>query len=123
VLSHVQILLSEEVLQALVIDIDITLIYDQIVSPDLYGMHNSGKLKIVGQVALLMVLELLGHIGNDSSTLHQNTAKPLSRCITIDHEVFLDIEQGKNRSGGELLFQSLEAVLALGHPFKLISLL
>jgi hypothetical protein len=55
--------------------------------------------------------------------LHQNTAKPLSRCITIDHEVFLDIEQGKNRSGGELLFQSLEAVLALEHPFKLISLL
>jgi hypothetical protein len=54
-------------------------------------MHNSGKLKIVSRVALLMVLELSGRIGNDSSTLHQNTAKSLSRCITIDHEVFLDI--------------------------------
>jgi hypothetical protein len=86
-------------------------------------MHNSGKLKIVSQVALLMILQLLGCIGNDSFALHQNTTKSLSRCIIIDHEVFLDIGQGKNRSDGKLLFQSLEAMLALGRPFKLISLL
>jgi len=86
-------------------------------------MHNSGKLKIVGRVALLMVLQLSGCIGNDSPTLHQNATQSLSGCITIDYEVFLDIGQGKNRSGGKLLFQSLEAVLTLGRPFKLISLL
>ena len=86
-------------------------------------MHNSGKLKIVGRVALLMVLQLSGRIGNDSPTLHQNATQSLSGCITIDYEVFLDIEQGKNRSGGKLLFQSLEVVLALWRPFKLISLL
>jgi hypothetical protein len=86
-------------------------------------MHNSGKLKILGWVALLMVLQLSGRIGNESSTLHQNTAVSLSGCITIDHEVFLDIGQGKNKSGGKLLFQSLEVVLILGHPFKLISVL
>jgi hypothetical protein len=55
--------------------------------------------------------------------LHQNIAKSLSGCITIDHEVFLDIRQGKNKCGGKLLFQSLEVVLALRCPFKLISLL
>jgi hypothetical protein len=86
-------------------------------------MHNSDKLKIVSWVALLMVLQLSGHIGNDSSTLHQNTAKSLSGCITIDHEVFLDIQPGKDMCGGKLLFQSLEAVLTLRRPFKLISLL
>jgi hypothetical protein len=67
-------------------------------------MHNNGKLKIMGWVALLVVLKLSGRMGNDSSTLHQNIAESLSRCITIDHEVFLDIGQGKNRSGGKLLF-------------------
>jgi hypothetical protein len=86
-------------------------------------MHNSGKLKIVSRVALLMVLQLSGRIGNDSSTLSQNTTKSLSGCITIDHEVFPIIGQGKDRCGGKLLFQSLEAVLALRRPFKLISLL
>jgi hypothetical protein len=86
-------------------------------------MHNCSKLKVVGLVALLMVLQLSRHIGDDSSTLHQNTVESLSGCITIDHEVFLDIGQGKNRSGGKLLFQSLETMLALGCPFKLISLL
>jgi hypothetical protein len=86
-------------------------------------MHNSGKLKIMSWVALLMVRQLLGCIGNDSATLHQNTAKSLSGCITIDHKVFLDIGQGKNMSGGKLLFQSREAMLALEHPFKIISIL
>jgi hypothetical protein len=67
-------------------------------------MHNSDKLKIMGWVALLMVLQLLGRIGNDSSALHQNTAESLSRCITIDHKFFLNVRQCKNRSGGKLLF-------------------
>jgi hypothetical protein len=41
----------------------------------------------MSRVALLMVLQLMGHTGNDSLILHQNTAKSLSGCITIDHEV------------------------------------
>jgi hypothetical protein len=86
-------------------------------------MHNCSKLKVVGQVALLMVLQLSGRIGNDSPTLHQNIAQSLSGCIRIDHEVFLDIRQGKNRSGGKLLFQSLEAMLTLGCALKPIGLL
>jgi hypothetical protein len=106
-----------------VIGIDITFISNQVVPPDLQGMHNCNKLKVMSRVALLMVLQLSGHIGNDSLTLHQNATQSLSRCITIDHEVFLDIRQGKNRSGGKLLFQSLEAVLTLECPLKLIGLL
>jgi hypothetical protein len=86
-------------------------------------MHNSGKLKIMGWVVFLMVLQLSGRIGNESSILHQNTAESLSGCITIDHKVFLNVRQCKNRSGGKLLFQSLEAMLSLRRPFKLISLL
>jgi hypothetical protein len=84
--------------------VNITLIPDQVVSLDLQGVHYNGKLKIVGRVALLMVLQLSRCIGNDSPTLHQYATKSLSRSITIDHEVFPDIRQGKNRSGGKLLF-------------------
>jgi hypothetical protein len=47
----------------------------------------------------------------------------VSGCITIDHEVLSDISQGRNRSGGKLLFQSLESELTLGCPLKLIGLL
>jgi hypothetical protein len=77
-------------------------------------MHNRCKLTVMGQVALLMVLQLSGCISYDSPTLHQNTTKSLSRGITIDHEVFLDARQGKHRSSGELLFQGPE-VAFLGH--------
>jgi hypothetical protein len=34
-LSHIQILLGEEVLQTLVIGVDVTFVPDQVVSPDL----------------------------------------------------------------------------------------
>jgi hypothetical protein len=77
----------------------------------------------MSQVTLFMVLQLIGRVGNDSPILHQNRTKSLSRCITIDHEVLSDIRQGKNRSGGKLLFQSLETKLTLGCPLKLIGLL
>jgi hypothetical protein len=105
------------------IGVNVTFVPDQVVSPDLQGMHNRCKLKVVGQVALLMVLQLSGCISYDSPTLHQNTTKSLSRGITIDHEVFLDARQGKHRSSGELLFQGLEALLVLGRPLKLVGLL
>jgi hypothetical protein len=77
----------------------------------------------MSRVTLLMVLQLMGCVGNDSSILHQNTTKSLSGCITIDHEVLSDIRQGKNRSGGKFLFQSLETELTLGCPLEFIGLL
>ena len=39
-LPHVQIFLSKEVLQVLVVGVDITLVPDQVVSPNLQGVHN-----------------------------------------------------------------------------------
>ena len=122
-LSHVQILLGKEVLQALVIYVDAVFVPNQIVSPNLQGMHNSCKLMVMGRVALLMVLQLAGCISYDSPILHQNTAKSLYGCIIIDHEVLLNVGQHEHRSGGKLVFQGLEALLTLGCPLKLIGLL
>jgi hypothetical protein len=52
--------LGEEVLQALVIGVDVTFVPHQVVSLDLQGMHNSCKFKVMGQVALLIILQMAG---------------------------------------------------------------
>ena len=75
------------------IGVDVTFVPDQIVSLDLQGVHNSYKLKIMGRVALLMVLQLAGSISYNSHILHQNTAESLSGHIIIDHKVLLNVRQ------------------------------
>jgi hypothetical protein len=77
----------------------------------------------MGRVVLLMVLQLSGTISYDSPILHQNIAKSLSGGIIVDHEVLLDIKQGKHRSGGKLLIQGLEALLVLWRLLKIVGLL
>jgi hypothetical protein len=76
-----------------VIGVDVTFVPDQVVSLDLQGMHNSCKFKVMGQVALLIILQMAGSTSYNSPILHQNIAKSLSRCITIDHEVLLNVRQ------------------------------
>jgi predicted nucleic acid-binding protein len=76
-----------------VIYVNVTFVPDQVVPPNLQGMHHNSKFKVMGQVALLMVLQLLGYISYDSPILHENIAKSLSGCITIDHEVLLNVRQ------------------------------
>ena len=56
-------------------------------------MHNSYKLKIMGRVALLMVLQLVGSISYNSPILHQDTTESLSVHMTIDHKVMLNVRQ------------------------------
>ena len=75
------------------ISVDIAFVLDQVVSLDLQGMHNSCKFKVMGWVALLMVLQLAGSISYNSPIQHQNTTKSLSRCITMDHKVLLNVRQ------------------------------
>ena len=69
-LPHVQIFLSEEVLQVLVVGVDITLVPNQVVSPNLQGMHNGFLLKIMGRVTLFVLFQLAGCLSNDFPILH-----------------------------------------------------
>ena len=73
--------------------VDVTFVPDQIVSLDLQGVHNSYKLKIMGRVALLVVLQLAGSKSYNSPILHQNTTESLSGHIIIDHKVLLNVSQ------------------------------
>ena len=73
--------------------VDVAFVPNQIVPLDLQGVHNNCKLKVMGRVALLMVLQLSRCISYDSPILHQNIAKSLSEWIKIDHEVLLNVRQ------------------------------
>ena len=75
------------------IDVDVTFIPNQIVSLDLQGVHNSCNVKVMGRVALLLVLQLAGSISYNSPILHQNIAESLSGRIIIDHKVLLNVRQ------------------------------
>ena len=75
------------------ISVDVIFVPNQIVSLDLQLVHNSYKLKVMGRVPLLMVLQLAGNISYNPPILHQNTVEPLFGCITIDHKVLLNVRQ------------------------------
>jgi hypothetical protein len=76
-----------------VICVDVTLVAYQIVYTYLQGVHNSCKFKVMGRVALLMVLQLSRAICYDPPILHQDTTKSLSESIAIDHEVLPNLKQ------------------------------
>src|SRR4051794_35108396 len=57
-LPHIQLLLSKNVLEALMIGIQLTHVAYQIVVPCLEGMYHSGKLEVMGRVILLMGTKL-----------------------------------------------------------------
>jgi hypothetical protein len=49
-LSHIQLLLGEDILKALVVGVDLATVSHKIVSPCLDGMDNSGKLEVMSRV-------------------------------------------------------------------------
>ena len=76
------------------VGIDFTLISDQIMSPNLKGMHYDCKFQIMGWIILLMRPEMAGSICNNFSVLHQYTTQSLSGCITIDDKIPMNVRQG-----------------------------
>jgi hypothetical protein len=54
-LPYIQLILCEEILEALMIGVNVTLVADQIVPPNLESMNNCGKLKVMCGVVHLMI--------------------------------------------------------------------
>ena len=73
------------------IRIYLTLISDQIMSPNFKGVHYSCKFQIMSWIILLMRPELTGSIRNDFPVLHQYTTQSLSKCITIDDKIPMNV--------------------------------
>jgi hypothetical protein len=57
-LSHVQIIMSKKVLQALVVGEDMSHIPKKIMPPGTQGMNHSGQFKIMSGIVLFMRAEL-----------------------------------------------------------------
>jgi hypothetical protein len=76
--------LGEDIFEALMVSVNITLGTHKMMSPDLESMNNCYQFKIVGWVALFVISECSGCISNDPVVLHKNTTKASSRSITVD---------------------------------------
>jgi len=83
-LPHIQICLREDILEALMVRIDITLGSHKMLSPDLKCMNHGCKLKIMSGVILFMIPKCTGGIYNYSVVLHKYTTNSDARSITID---------------------------------------
>src|SRR5688500_6323213 len=83
-LSHVQICLSENVLETLVISVDVTVSSHQVVSPYLKSMNYSCQFQIMCRVVLFMGPKCPRSISNHSVLLHQDTSQTSTRSITIN---------------------------------------
>src|SRR5438105_3242279 len=74
-------------------------------------------------IILLVALQLMRSICHDSSFLHQNAAKADTGSITIDVEIFMDIQLSKDGSSCEVSLQSLKGHLTFIGPLKFDPLL
>jgi hypothetical protein len=112
-LTHVQISLSENVLQALVVSEDMNYIPQKIVPPCPQGKDNSSQLKIMRGIVLFIMTQLSWGIRNHSPVLHKNTTKPSSRCITINIKGLGDVWLCQHKRCSQQLLQCLKCFITL----------
>jgi hypothetical protein len=86
-LSHIQLFLGEEILQARMICVDLTLLTVQVMFPNLKGKNDGRQFEIVSQVVWL-VAKFLWHIHYYLVALHNHTPQSFLRGVTVDCKVF-----------------------------------
>ncbi|KAJ0570790.1 hypothetical protein HanHA300_Chr05g0182121 [Helianthus annuus] len=72
---HVQFLLVEDVLEALMVGEDHTFSTIKVVSPNLQCKNDCTKFEVVGSIVFLMNFELSRCVSNNLVTLHKDTTK------------------------------------------------
>jgi hypothetical protein len=77
----------------------------------------------MGRIILLVGFELAGSIRHYFPILHKDTSQPLSRCITIDDKIPLNVWQSQHRGCCQSSFQLLKAFLTRLSPVELLLLL
>jgi hypothetical protein len=113
-LTHVQIGLSEKVLQALVVDEDMSHVPKKIMPPGTQDRNHSGQLKIMSGIVLFMQAQLMRRVCNHATFLHEDTTKPNARCITSNIKGLCDVRLCQHRRCSQQLLQGLERFITLG---------
>src|SRR5688572_2034991 len=120
-LPKVEILLSEYVLQALMIRVYLALSSHNVASPNLKCMHNCCQLQVMSGVVQFMLTQLTRCIGDHMSFLHEHTSKSLATCFTINVKSLLQIWHNQYWWRHQSLLQLIKAFLALLIPLEFSS--
>ena len=90
----------------------------KVMPPYFQGKNHYYQFQIMAMVINLMLLKLLGSIGNYSTVLHQDAIRSLSRCITEKDVSTSNGRKSENWSRDETILQLLEILFTLVVPFK-----
>src|SRR3954465_9593946 len=69
-LAEIQIRLSEQVLQALVVGVDLATITKEVMSPQLQGINYSCQFEVMGWIFVFVSTQLMRAISNHATLLH-----------------------------------------------------
>src|SRR3954471_9374299 len=115
-LPKVEIRLSEDILQTLVIGKDFTTVAQQVMPPYFQRKDNCCEFEVMSRIVDLMRLQLTRGISNNLFLLHKDRTQSLQRGVTEYLERLRGIRRNQDWSGGELLFECLKACLTCRSP-------
>src|SRR3954463_13287149 len=115
-LPKVEIRLSEDILQTLVIRKDFTTVAQQVMPPYFQSKNNCCEFEVMCRIVDLMRLQLTRGISNNLFLLHKDRTQSLQRGVTEYLERLRCIRRNQDWCGSELLFECLEACVTCRSP-------
>src|SRR3954469_11540637 len=106
-LAEIQVWMSKQVLQTLVVGVYLATITDEVVSPHLQCINHCCQFEIMRWIIFFVRTQLTRDISNHFALLHKDTTKSLTRCVAVYHEVLLGIRRSKQWWRSELVLESL----------------
>src|SRR3954462_13924679 len=115
-LPKVEIRLSEDILQTLVIGKDFTTVAQQVMPPYFQSKDNCCELEVMCRIVDLMRLQLSRGISNNLFFLHKDFTQSLQRGVTEYLERLRCVRRNQDWCGSELLFECPKACLTCRSP-------
>src|SRR3954464_14270605 len=115
-LPKVEIRLSEDILQTLVIRKYFTTVAQQVMPPYFQSKNNCCEFEVMCRIVDIMRLQLSRGISNNLFFLHKDRTQSLQRGVTEYLERLRGIRRNQDWCGSELLFECLTSSLTCRSP-------
>lgn len=115
-LPEVEIGLSEDILEALMIGENVHLSAQQEMSPCDQCMNDGCQFQVMCRIVPLIRLQLLRGVSHNFLLLHQDSTETLQRSITKDLVWFGFVWRSEDWSSHELLLECIESHITLRRP-------
>src|SRR3954470_21105153 len=115
-LPKVEIRVSEDILQTLVLRKDFTTVAQQVMPPYFQSKDNCCEFEVMCRIVDLMRLQLTRGISNNLFFLHKDRTQSLQGGVTEYLERLGCIRRNQDWCGSELLFEGLKACLTCRSP-------